>query len=115
MLQPDSELWIVPAEGGKARRMRCNRSVFNSWHSWSPNGRWLVFSSKANSPYTQFFLTHIDDAGNSTPPVLLRQFTAADKAGNLSAPVRVPVKGTEKKREIFLRNLKEMKNKAMGR
>ncbi len=67
LLQPDSELYIIPAEGGEARRLRCNTSRMNSWHSWSPNGRWLVFSSKAYSAYTQLFLTHIDDEGRSTP------------------------------------------------
>ncbi len=55
----------------------------NSWHSWSPNGRWLVFSSKANSPYTQLFLTHIDEQGRSTPPVLLAHFTAPNRAANI--------------------------------
>ena len=63
LLQPDSELYIMPAAGGEARRLECNTARMNSWHSWSPNGKWLVFSSKANSPYTQLFLTHIDEQG----------------------------------------------------
>lgn len=83
LLQPDSQLHIIPAQGGEARRLRCNTARMNSWHSWSPNGKWLVFSSKANSAYTQLFLTHIDGAGHSTPPVVLRQFTAADRAANI--------------------------------
>ncbi|HBA62006.1 MAG TPA: hypothetical protein DCZ92_14560, partial [Elusimicrobia bacterium] len=83
LLQPDSELYIMPAKGGAARRMNCNRSAMNSWHSWSPNGRWLVFASKANSAYTQLFLTHIDEQGNDTPPVLLADFTAPDRAANI--------------------------------
>ena len=66
LLQPDSELYIIPAEGGEARRLKCNTARMNSWHSWSPNSRWLVFSSKANSPYTQLFLTHIDERGESS-------------------------------------------------
>ena len=33
----------------------------NSWHSFSPNGRWLVFSSKPPSLYTRLYLTHIDE------------------------------------------------------
>ncbi len=66
LLQPDSELYIVPAGGGQARRLRCNTARMNSWHSWSPNGKWLVFASKANSPYTQLCLTHIDEQGRST-------------------------------------------------
>jgi tetratricopeptide (TPR) repeat protein len=55
----------------------------NSWHSWSPNSKWLVFSSKVNSAYTQLFLTHINEEGNSSPPVLLSQFTASDRAANI--------------------------------
>jgi len=83
LLQPDSNLYIIPAEGGEARKLRCNTGLMNSWHSWSPNSRWLVFTSKINTPYTQLFLTHIDEEGRSTPPVLLSQFTASDRAANI--------------------------------
>ncbi|HUT92683.1 MAG TPA: tetratricopeptide repeat protein [Thermoguttaceae bacterium] len=89
LLQPDSQLYIVPAAGGRARRLRCNTTRMNSWHSWSPNGKWLVFSSKANSAYTQLFLTHIDRQGHSTPPVLLEQFTGPDRAANIPEFVNV--------------------------
>jgi len=83
LLQPDSELYIIPAEGGEARRLRCNTSRMNSWHSWSPNGKWLVFASKAYSDYTQLLLTHIDEDGRSTPPVVLAHMTATDRAANI--------------------------------
>jgi tetratricopeptide (TPR) repeat protein len=83
LLQPDSRLYIMPAEGGVPRQMSCNRDCMNSWHSWSPNGKWLVFSSKAFSPYTQLFLTHIDDKGMDTPPVVLDRLTAPDRAANI--------------------------------
>ena len=83
LLQPDSDLYIIPAEGGEARRLRCNTNRMNSWHSWSPNSKWLVFSSKQNSAYTQLFLTHIDDRGFSSPPVLLKQFTNKSMAANI--------------------------------
>jgi tetratricopeptide (TPR) repeat protein len=83
LLQPDSELYIVPAEGGVPRKLRANTSRMNSWHSWSPNSRWLVFSSKENSPYTQLFLTHIDEQGRSSPAVLLEHFTGPDRAANI--------------------------------
>ena len=32
MLQPDSELYIIPAQGGPARRLRANTALMNSWH-----------------------------------------------------------------------------------
>jgi tetratricopeptide (TPR) repeat protein len=91
LLMPDSELYIIPAEGGEARRLRANTPRMNSWHSWSSNGRWLVFSSKANTAYTQLFLTHIDENGESTPPVVLERFTATDRAANI--PEFVPLAG----------------------
>jgi hypothetical protein len=89
MLQPDSELWIIPARGGEARRMQCNRKFFNSWHSWSSNGRWLLFSSKANGPFTEIFLTHVDEKGKDSPPVLLSRFNDTGYAANV--PEFVPV------------------------
>jgi len=52
----------------------------NSWHSFSPNGRWLVFSSKSLSPYTQMFLTHVDEEGRDSPPILIENSTAANRA-----------------------------------
>ncbi len=83
LLQPDSRLYIMPAEGGEARELACNLPIMNSWHSFSPNGRWLVFSSKVNGPYTQLFLAHIDERGNSAPPVVLENFTSPDRAANI--------------------------------
>lgn len=102
LLQPDSELYIMPAQGGKARRLRCNTNRMNSWHSWSPNSRWLVFSSKVNTPYTQLFLTHIDAEGRSTPPVLLANFTAPDRAANIPEFVNTKPTAIKKIREEFL-------------
>jgi tetratricopeptide (TPR) repeat protein len=102
LLMPDSELFIVPAEGGAARRLRANTPRMNSWHSFSSNGRWLVFSSKANTPYTQLFLTHIDDAGESTPPVVLERFTGGDRAANIPEFVPLSAGSIAKIQERFL-------------
>lgn len=102
LLQPDSELYILPAEGGEARRLECNTPRMNSWHSWSPNGKWLVFSSKWNSPYTQLFLTHVDADGHSTPPVLLERFTAPDRAANIPEFVNAPAGAIRSIREQFI-------------
>jgi tetratricopeptide (TPR) repeat protein len=102
LLQPDSELSIIPAEGGQPRRLRCNTARMNSWHSWSPNSRWLVFSSKANSAYTQLFLTHIDQQGESSPPVLLAHLTASDRAANIPEFVYTQPGAIQRIREQFV-------------
>ena len=95
LMRPDSKLYIIPAAGGKARLMNCNTPLMNSWHSFSPNGRWLVFSSKSRSPYTQMFLTHIDENGNDTPPVLIENATAANRAVNIPEFVNMQPSGIE--------------------
>ncbi|MBB3062736.1 tetratricopeptide repeat protein [Microbulbifer rhizosphaerae] len=96
LLQPDSRLYIVPAEGGVAREMNANTVEMNSWHSFSPNGRWMVFSSKARGPYTQLWLTHIDEDGNDTPPVLLEHLMTEDRAANIPEFLNVEPDSIEK-------------------
>jgi len=96
LMRPDSRLFIVPFKGGKARLMKCNTPLMNSWHSFSPNGHWMVFSSKARSPYTQMYLTHIDKNGNDSPPVLIENATAANRAVNIPEFVNVPPDGFER-------------------
>lgn len=89
LLMPDSKLYIMPAEGGTPREMTCNTSNMNSWHSWSPNGRWLVFSSKERGAYTDLYLTHIDENGNDTPPVLLEKLSIENRACNIPEFVNI--------------------------
>ena len=102
-MRPDGKLYIVSAEGGVARRMTCNTSLMNSWHSFSPNGRWLVFSSKSRSPYTQLFLTHIDANGKDSPTILIENSTAANRAANI-AEFSVQLRGfrTYRRRSLSL-------------
>jgi tetratricopeptide (TPR) repeat protein len=50
----------------------------------------MVFSSKVNTPYTQMFLTHIDENGNDSPPILIPNSTAANRAVNIPEFVNLP-------------------------
>lgn len=93
LMRPDSQLFIVPAEGGKARRLRANLPTMNSWHSWSPNGRWLVFSSKSRGPYTRMYLTHVDEDGNDSPAIYIDNVAAANRAVNIPEFVNIPADG----------------------
>jgi tetratricopeptide (TPR) repeat protein len=90
LMRPDGRLWIVPLEGGEARELACNTDLMNSWHSFSPNGRWMVFSSKTNTPYTEMFLTHMDENGNASPPILIENSKAANRAVNIPEFLNVP-------------------------
>ena len=96
LMRPDSQLFIVPFDGGQERRLNCNLKVMNSWHSFSPNGKWLVFSSKTPSYYTQMYLTHIDESGNDSPAILIENATAANRAVNIPEFVNIPPGGLER-------------------
>jgi tetratricopeptide (TPR) repeat protein len=89
LMRPDSKLYIVPFEGGEARPLESNLPVMNSWHTWSPNGHWLAFSSKSPSFYTRLYLTHIDEQGHASPPLEVENATASNRAVNIPEFVNV--------------------------
>jgi len=85
-----------PLKGGHPRRLDCNLPRMNSWHTFSPNGRWLAFSSKGRSLYTQLFLTHIDENGKDSPAILVENATAANRGVNIPEFVNIPPNGLTK-------------------
>ena len=51
-----------------------NSAEGESYHSWSSNSRWLVFSSRRiDGLYTRPYLVHIDENGTSGKPFVLPQ------------------------------------------
>jgi tetratricopeptide (TPR) repeat protein len=102
LLQPDSRLFLVPAEGGEPREMACNTGAMNSWHSWSPNGRWLVFSTKERGPYTQLCLAHVDAEGRDAPAVRLEKAAIPKRACNIPEFVNIRPEQRLVLRERFL-------------
>ncbi len=51
-----------------------NSAEGESYHSWSHNNRWLVFSSRRlDGLYTRPFFSYIDDKGTAHKPFLLPQ------------------------------------------
>ena len=73
--------------------MNCNRTRMNSWHTWSPNSRWLAFVSKENMPYTELYLTHIDENGNDSIPVLASRFNKPGYAINVPEFINIEADG----------------------
>jgi len=63
-----------------------NSDYTDSYHSWSSNGRWIVFSSKrVDGRYTRLFFSHCDAQGNFTKPFLLPQRNPKHNADRLNA------------------------------
>lgn len=51
-----------------------NSNCSDSYHSWSSNGRWIVFSSRrVDGKYTRLFFSHCDSKGKFTKPFMLPQ------------------------------------------
>ncbi len=83
--QPDATLYIK-AVGSDAppKKMGCNfANKMNSWHSFSPNSKWLVFAAKAEGPYTQLWITHVDENGNDSVPIHLDGSVLEQRAANI--------------------------------
>ena len=66
----DADLWLMDLQTGEVRNMdEINSSDTESYHSWSSNGKWVVFSSRRyDSNYTRPFIAHIDSNGHGSKP-----------------------------------------------
>jgi hypothetical protein len=74
--RPDSDLYLLDlrSRGGKQRRLACNSAASESWHCWSSNSRWIVFSSKRDNGWlARPYFSYIDAQGGSSKPFLLPQ------------------------------------------
>ncbi|MGQ9731643.1 MAG: TolB family protein [Candidatus Zipacnadales bacterium] len=72
--QPSSDLYVMDLSNGQYRRLAINSDRSESWHSWSSNGRWLVFSSKRRDGLlTRPYFSYVDDSGQFHKPFLLPQ------------------------------------------
>ena len=73
--QDDADLWLMDLKTGKSRELKeLNSSQSESFHNWSENSRWFVFSSKReDGMYTKLYFASIDDQGNVSKPFLLPQ------------------------------------------
>jgi len=69
--RPSSDLYLVPAKGGAARRLSVNtEGRMDSWPTWSRDGHWLVWASRRDDPdVARAYLTEVDDQGRCSPPV----------------------------------------------
>jgi len=58
----EADLWMLDLTTGEARNMKeLNSDDVESYHSWSSNGRWVVFSSRRyDGNYTRPFIAHVD-------------------------------------------------------
>jgi len=71
----DADLYRLDLTDGKISPMAAaNSDNVESYHSWSHDSRWMVFSSRRlDGLYTRLYITHIDEQGKVSKPFLLPQ------------------------------------------
>ncbi len=70
----DADLYSIDLTNLTASRLTLNSDFSDSYHSWSSNGKWLVFSSKRGDGLTaRPYISYIDEKGNSYKPFILPQ------------------------------------------
>ena len=73
--QNDADLWLMDLKTQESRELKeLNTLQSESYHNWSENSRWFVFSSKReDGMYTKLYLATIDEQGRVSKPFLLPQ------------------------------------------
>ena len=71
----EADLWLLNLETGEdLPATELNSPDTESYHSWSSNGKWVVFSSRRlDGRYTRLYLAHFDGEGHFSKPFLLPQ------------------------------------------
>ena len=66
----DADLWLMDLASGAVQPFaEVNSPDTESYHSWSSNGRWIIFSSRRNDgTFTRPFIAHVDKDGHATKP-----------------------------------------------
>ena len=73
--QTDADLYIMDLGTRTVRPLTdANSDTAEAWHTWSSNGRWIVFSSRRrDGVLTKLYFSHVDEKGNASKPLILPQ------------------------------------------
>lgn len=102
----DADLWAADLASGESFPLEAaNSEDVDSYHSWSGNSRWLVFSSRRmDGLYTRPFFCHIDGNGQASKPFLLPQKNPlryyADQMNSYNLPELMERKATVNPHDI---------------
>lgn len=71
----EADLWLLNLQDGTKRPIEeVNSDDTESFHNWSSNSRWFVFSSRrGDGLYTRLYLACMDEEGRVSKPFLLPQ------------------------------------------
>ena len=88
----EADLYLLDLKTGEYRPIKeANSTDTESFHNWSSNSRWFVFSSRRdNGLYTYLYFASIDEKGNITKPFMLPQQNPLDYYTDLVYSYNVP-------------------------
>ena len=71
----EADLWMMDLTTGDTWPLDdANSNDAESFHNWSLNSRWIVFTSRRDDGlYTQLYIAHIDEQGKASKPFRLPQ------------------------------------------
>lgn|GEM_PF-1990746 len=84
----DSDIYLLSLNDHAVTKLSLNRDgTMDSWHDWSSDSHWLIFSSKRDkSQLTAIYLSYIDDNGKDHPPIKV----ADERGGKTNTPQFAP-------------------------
>jgi hypothetical protein len=72
--QTNSDLYLLDLKTRLYHRLDINSDQADTWHCWSSNGRWVVFSSKRfDGLFARPFFSYVDEQGQFHKPFVLPQ------------------------------------------
>lgn len=88
----ESDLWLLDLETGETRPIdEVNSADTDSYHNWSTNNRWFVFSSRRDTgSYTRLYIAHFGEDGSIGKPFMLPQRNPAAYYDELFYSYNVP-------------------------
>lgn len=106
--QVSADLYMMDLGTRQYRRLAINSNRQDTWHCWSSNGRWIVFSSKrADGLLARPYIAYVDETGEVHKPFVLPQrdpdfYDGFLKTYNLPELIQrpVPVRGEQIARVI---------------
>ncbi len=71
----DADLYVIDLETTQLHDVKAvNSSDVESYHAWSSNGRWMLFTSRRDDGgYTRLYISYFDEQGKAHKPFLLPQ------------------------------------------
>lgn len=111
----ESDLKMIDLQTGDSVDIsNINSKYTESYHSWSSNSRWVVFSSRrGDGLFTRPYFAHIDRTGKASKPTLLPQRNPLDFyqqlfcAYNIPELVKSEVDLTARKTDLLVRKMQK--------